>query len=466
MSSLENLDIIRQRQHDAVRSGRFLGIEGRRERLHRLLCAMKLWESELLEALYDDLHKSHSEGYATELGIVYSEIREAIRQLPRWTRDRRVSGGLASFPSKGMRLAEPMGMALIFSPWNYPVQLSLAPLVAALAAGCPCVLKPSRYSSAVSRVLEKMLEEAFSEEEVAVFQGGAKENQLLLEKKWDIIFFTGSPQVGRIVMEAASRHLTPVVLELGGKSPVIVDQTADLDLAARRIMWGKLLNSGQTCVAPDYVLVSRSRQQELENKLLLAAQKLYGKEPLDSPDYGAIINQKHFDRLSSLLKVSQEEGCTLRTVGSARFKEITRQIAPTLISGVSWENAVMQEELFGPLLPVIPYDSLDDVIEEIASRPTPLALYLFTNSRENARDVLLHVPFGGGCVNDTVMHLTSSRLPFGGLGESGMGQYHGKAGFDVFTHYKSVLFSSTRIDLPMRYAPYGKFDRIIRRLMR
>ena len=466
LSHLENLDSIREQQRSVVYSGRLRDIHVRRERLDVLYRTMKKWEPQLLEALKIDLGKSAFEGYSTELGMVYREIREAIRELPKWSRCRRAAGGIAAFPAKGVRIPEPVGQVLIFSPWNYPVQLSLAPLTAALAAGCTCVLKPSRYSEAVSRVLESMLAEAFPEEEVAVFQGGARENQVLLEKKWDHIFFTGSPAVGRVVMEAASHHLTPVTLELGGKSPVIVDKTANLDLAARRIMWGKLLNSGQTCVAPDYLLVYRPRMEELIEKLMKAVDKLYGFEPLESPDYGRIINQKHYERLTGLLASAREEGCTLYTLAGKQEDPETRQISPVVAAGVNWDSALMGEELFGPILPVIPFDTLDEVIERIRERPTPLALYLFTSSRENARRVLREVPFGGGCVNDTIMHLTAPGLPFGGLGESGMGQYHGKAGFDVFTHYKSVLLASRRLDLPVRYAPYGKFEKLTRFLMK
>lgn len=466
MSRLEQLDEIMEEQKRTLRSGVLRETQARRERLKRLYCCIKHGEQELLDALKQDLGKSSSEGYSTELGMVYHEIREAVEKLPSWNRPRRGKAGIASFPSKGYRVPEPVGEVLIMSPWNYPVQLSLAPLVAAMAAGCPCVLKPSRYSEKVSLVLEKLLEEAFPLGEVAVFQGGSQENQLLLEKKWDTIFFTGSPAVGRVVMTAAAKHLTPVALELGGKSPVIVDETADLDLAARRIMWGKLLNSGQTCVAPDYLLVERSRADALVERLLEAVKKLYGPQPLQSPDYGRIINQKHFDRLTALLETSEQEGCRVLRVSEETWDAESRGIAPAIVTGVNWESAVMQEELFGPILPVIPYDDLDDTLETIMDRPTPLALYLFTRSRETARRVLREVPFGGGCVNDTVMHLTAPGLPFGGLGESGMGQYHGKAGFDVFTHYKSVLVSSPRVDMPMRYAPYGKYDKWIRRLMK
>lgn len=466
MSRLDQLDEIMKEQKRTLRSGVLRETQARRERLKRLYSCIKHGEQELLDALKKDLGKSPSESYSTELGMVYHEIREAVEKLPSWNRHRRGHAGVASFPSKGYRVPEPVGEVLIMSPWNYPVQLSLAPLVAAMAAGCPCVLKPSRYSENVSLTLEKLLEEAFPLGEVAVFQGGARENQLLLEKQWDSIFFTGSPAVGRVVMTAAAKHLTPVTLELGGKSPVIVDETADLDLAARRIMWGKLLNSGQTCVAPDYLLVKRSRAEALVERLLAAAKKLYGPQPLQSPDYGRIINQKHFDRLTGLLKASEEEGCQILRVSEETWDPESRGIAPAIVTGVNWESAVMQEELFGPILPVIPYDDLDDILETIIDRPTPLALYLFTRSRETARRVLREVPYGGGCVNDTVMHLTAPGLPFGGLGESGMGQYHGKAGFDVFTHYKSVLISSPRVDMPMRYPPYGKYDKWVRRLMK
>ena len=466
MSRLEELQEIRKAQKEALEHGLLRETKARQARLGTLYQAMKKWEPQLLEAMQADLGKPPFESYTAELGMVYGELREAIRCLPKWNRPVRGKTGTASFPSRGYRLPEPMGMALIFSPWNYPVQLTLAPLTAALAAGCPCVLKLSPYSVNTSQVLETMLEEAFPREEVAVFQGGARENTLLLEQKWDTIFFTGSPKVGRVVMKAASRHLTPVTLELGGKSPVIVDRAADLDLAARRIVWGKLLNSGQTCVAPDYVLVHHSQVESLTRRLLEAVKAFYGKEPLQSRDYGRIINEKHFQRLRGLLERAEEEGCRLHRVSPTPWNPETRQIAPAVLTEVTWDSAVMEEELFGPILPVLPYDSLREVVDRVNSRPRPLALYVFTNRRETARYLLREIPFGGGCVNDTVLHLTAPGLPFGGLGESGMGQYHGKAGFDVFTHYKSVLVSSRRVDLPVRYAPYGKFEKLARFLMK
>ena len=457
MSRLEELQEIRKAQKEALEHGVLRETKARQARLGTLYQAIKKWEPQLLKAMQADLGKPPFESYIAELGMVYGEIREAIRCLPKWNRPVRGKTGTASFPSRGYRLPEPMGMALIFSPWNYPVQLTLAPLTAALAAGCPCVLKLSPYSVNTSRVLEAMLEEAFPREEVAVFQGGARENTLLLEQKWDTIW---------VVMEAASRHLTPVTLELGGKSPVIVDRAADLDLAARRIVWGKLLNSGQTCVAPDYVLVHHSQVEALTRRLLEAVKAFYGREPLQSRDYGRIINEKHFQRLRGLLERAEEEGCRLHRVSPTPWNPETRQIAPTVLTEVTWDSAVMEEELFGPILPVLPYDSLKEAVDRVNSRPRPLALYVFTNRRETARYLLREIPFGGGCVNDTVLHLTAPGLPFGGLGESGMGQYHGKAGFDAFTHYKSVLISSRRVDLPVRYAPYEKFEKLARFLMK
>ena len=448
-----------ERQRRFFDSGVTLSAGFRRAALKRLADAMKLFEPKLLAALREDLGKPPFEAYASELGVVYEEIRELRTHLESWMSPRAVRGSLTQFPCRCTVRPEPLGVVLMMSPWNYPVQLTLAPLAAALAAGNCAVVKPSRYAAKTSAVLEEMLHDAFPSGLVTVFQGGAEENQALLALKFDHIFFTGSPAVGRVVMEAASKHLTPVTLELGGKSPCIIDETADVALAAQRIAWGKLLNAGQTCVAPDYVLIHETMLHSFAREYAAAVRRMYGEEPTQNPEYGKIINEKHMERLKGLLQRGTP-------VIGGTFSDRDRKIAPTLLTGVSWDSPVMQEEIFGPILPVLPYRSFSQALAEVRRRPKPLALYLFTNDGDHKRRVLREVSFGGGCVNDVVVHLTNPRMPFGGVGESGMGAYHGKAGFLTFSHVKSVLEKSTRIDLPVRYPPYkGKLP-LVRLLMR
>ena len=456
---MEHCEEALSRQRRFFESGVTLSAGFRLAALKRLADAMKEYETRLLTALREDLGKSSFEAYATELGVVYEEIRELRTHLKNWMRPKPVRGPLTQFPCVCTVRPEPLGVVLILSPWNYPVQLTLAPLAAALAAGNCAVVKPSRYAAKTAAVLEDMLRSAFPSGLVTVFQGGAAVNQELLALKFDHIFFTGSPAVGRVVMEAASKHLTHVTLELGGKSPCIVDETADLALAARRIAWGKLLNAGQTCVAPDYVLIHETMLHGFAREFAGAVRRMYGEEPIRNPEYGKIINEKHMERLKLLL----QRGTPL--IGGT-YSDRSRKIAPTLLTGVSWDSPVMQEEIFGPILPLIPYRSFSQALAEIRKRPKPLALYLFTHDPDHERRALREVSFGGGCVNDVVVHLTNPRMPFGGVGESGMGAYHGKAGFLTFSHQKSILKKSTAVDLPVRYPPYtGKLP-IVRLLMR
>ena len=351
------------------------------------------------------------------------------------------------FKSSSYRVPEPYGVVLIMSPWNYPFQLAFAPLIGAVAAGNCAVVKPSSYSPHTSSLIAKILGGCFPKEYIAVIEGGREANQELLNQKFDYIFFTGSVSVGRTVMEAASRHLTPVTLELGGKSPCIVHEDANLELAARRIMWGKCLNSGQTCVAPDYLLVHRDVKDRLIMAMEKAITEFFGDTPCRNPEYPRIINEKHFNRLKGLLS----DG---RILVGGDVNEATLQIAPTIVDQVSWESPVMQEEIFGPILPVLEFEGIHEVITAVNSRPKPLALYLFTNDKNVEKRIIKSISFGGGCINDTIVHLATSYMPFGGVGESGMGSYHGKWSFDTFTHYKSIMKKSIWPDIRLRYPPY------------
>lgn len=428
-------------------SGRTRSVAFREEQLRRLQAALRAEEEPLLAALKQDLNKSAGEAYMTELGIVRSELACALGHLRRWARPKSVRLPLFQFPASGHILPEPYGTALIISPWNYPVQLTLNPLIAALAAGNCAVVKPSAYAPAVSAALARLLSAVFPAQYVAVVEGGRQENAALLEQKWDTIFFTGSVAVGRVVMEAASRHLTPVSLELGGKSPVIVDATANLKVAARRILWGKTINAGQTCVAPDYVLADNRVKPALLREMEKQLRFLWGRRPLEKEEYPRIVNEKHFERLVGLM--AGEHAAVGGECDAAALR-----IAPTVLDRVTPASPVMQEEIFGPLLPVLGFDELDEAIRFVRERPRPLALYVFSEDAAAVRRVLGQLSFGGGCVNDTIMHLATHRLPFGGVGDSGMGRYHGKFGFDTFTHYKPVVSQSTHLDLPVRYPPY------------
>lgn len=382
-----------------------------------------------------------------ESGLVLSEISWMLRHIRCLSRRRTVWSPLAQFPSHSYRQPVPYGNVLIMSPWNYPFLLTMDPLVDAIAAGNTAIVKPSAYSPATSRVMETILRECFPEEYVAVVTGGREENAALLDQKFDLVFFTGSQAVGREVLRRCAEHLTPAVLELGGKSPCIVDETADIPLAARRIVFGKFLNCGQTCVAPDYILCHSSVRDALVAELGRQIEKQYGKNPLENPDYGKIINEKHFRRLCGLM----DEG---KVVFGGNIDEETFRIAPTVMADVQWEDAVMGQEIFGPILPVLTYDSFDEIVAKLQGRDKPLALYLFSHNRRHIRTVTTQLRYGGGCINDVVIHLATSSMPFGGVGESGMGCYHGKEGFAAFCHTKSILSKATWLDLPMRYQPY------------
>lgn len=450
---------ILQKQRAFFASGKTLPVAFRVQALHALADAVRQEEGAVLDALRADLGKSPFESYETEVGLVYGELRRAAKELPGWARPRRVPTPPVHFPSSSRIYREPYGVALIMSPWNYPFQLTLAPLVGAIAGGNCVVLKPSAYSPATSAVLAKVLRRCFDEEYVAVVEGGRADNQALLDEPFDTIFFTGSVAVGRYVMQQAAKHLTPVTLELGGKSPCLVFGDADLDLAARRIVWGKMLNAGQTCVAPDYLLVQRGLLAPLLERMKRVIAAFYGDAPLRSPDLPRMVNEKHFRRVLGYLGDGRIEA-------GGRFDETGLRIEPTLLSGVDPASPVMQEEIFGPVLPALEFDGVGDAAALIAARPKPLALYLFTSSKTTEREILSRVSFGGGCVNDTVVHLSNSAMPFGGVGASGVGGYHGRWSFETFTHAKSVLKKSNRLDIRLRYPPYeGKLG-LLKKLLR
>lgn len=420
----------------------------RREMLTRLELALVRWEDQFLAALREDLGKTPYEGYMSELGQLLAEIRFARKHLGKWARPSRRPTPMSQFPGRSTVYREPYGVSLIMAPWNYPLLLTLAPLVSAIAAGCTAVVKPAEDAPATSHLLAQVLGEIYPRGYIAVVEGDRTAAEALLELPFDYIFFTGSPAVGRLVMAAAAKHLTPVTLELGGKSPVILAPDADLELAAARIAWGKFLNAGQTCVAPDHVWVPTDLRGAFVAALARQIRRFYGEDPLAGEDLPRIVNQKHFDRLTALMESGRV------AVGGGTDPERLR-IAPTILVNVTEDDPAMMEEIFGPILPVLTYDSLPELIARQQAKPRPLALYLFTRSRDVERAVLENLSFGGGCVNDTIVHLATPHLPFGGVGNSGMGACHGKAGFDTFTHEKSVL-KKGGLDIPVRYPPYGK----------
>lgn len=439
-------------------AGKTRSIKSRLQSLSALEDAIRNREYDILQALYEDLGKGSTEGYMSEVGMVLEEISYMKKHLKSFAKERRVKTPLAQFPAKSIVKPCPYGTVLIMSPWNYPFLLTMGPLTDALAAGNTAVVKPAQDSAATGRVMKELLEETFPRGLVGAVTGGRQENRGLLDEKFDYIFFTGGKAAGRHVLEKAAAHLTPVALELGGKSPCIVDKTANIPLAARRIVFGKFLNLGQTCVAPDYVLVHGSVGKKLLSCMKAEIQRQFGKKPLSSPAYGKIINEKHYHRLLALL-----EGEMIQIGGKC---DGTGRIEPTVLADVTLDSPVMQEEIFGPILPVMEYEHLEDAMDVIKSYPAPLALYLFTGRRSVKKRITTEIPFGGGCINDTIIHLATPYMGFGGVGESGMGAYHGKAGFDTFTHYKSLVDKKTWLDLPFRYSPYTeKKERMIRWFM-
>lgn len=444
----EQIQQIVDKQRQFFATGATLPISYRMDALKKLEVSVKNHESELVDALKMDLGKSEQESFMCEHGLSLAELSHMKKHLKKYARNRHAATPLTNFAASSYVKTVPYGTALIMSPWNYPVLLTLGPLVDAIAAGNTAVVKPSAYSPNCSRVLADIIRDAFDPEYVACVEGGRDENEHLLDEKYDIVFFTGSQAVGRIVMEKASCNLTPVILELGGKSPCIVDKSCNIKLAAKRIVWGKYLNCGQTCVAPDYVLAHESVKDELCNEIKKEIAKQFGDAPLSNEHYGKIINEKHFDRLLSLI---DEE----KVICGGKSDRDTLRIEPTVMDNVTFDDAVMQMEIFGPIMPVITFSSIGEVIRKINAMPSPLALYIFSSSKEVQKKVTGECVFGGGCINDTVIHLACSSLGFGGVGESGMGAYHGKTGFDAFSHHKSIVDKKTWIDLFIRYQPFS-----------
>lgn len=452
----EKIGQILDMQKTFFKSGRTLPVSFRIEMLKKLYQTVGKYEREIADALKEDLGKSSYESFMCEIGLAMSEISYMIKHTKKLAAKRRVRTPLAQFAATSYEMPVPYGNVLIMSPWNYPFLLTIDPLADAIAAGNTVIIKPSAYSAATGKMIAKIIEECFPPEYVSVVLGGREENAGLLEQKFDFIFFTGSQNVGKEVLRHAANHLTPVVLELGGKSPCIVDSTAKIKLAAKRIVFGKYLNCGQTCVAPDYVLCEESIREELVEEICRQIKLQYGKNPLENPNYGKLINEKHFERVCRLMDKE-------KIVWGGEVRKETLQIAPTVMDHVNCQDAVMQEEIFGPVLPVLSFEKFEDIFLMLADREKPLAQYLFSENKAHIRKMTERCAYGGGCINDTIIHLATSEMGFGGVGESGMGAYHGKAGFEAFSHTKSIIDKKTWMDLPMRYQPYAsKYEKLLR----
>ena len=459
MTEQEIKDILQQQNH-FFSSGKTIPAEFRLKQLESLKEAMIRHEADLAAALKEDLGKSRMESYMCEIGLTLSELTWMQKHLRSLMRSKRVSTPAAQFAAKSFRSPSPYGTVLIMSPWNYPVLLTLDPLIDAIAAGNTAVVKPSAYAPCTFDVMKTMIEECFPAHYVAVVDGGRAENQALLQQRFDMIFFTGGKTVGREVLRHAAEYLTPVTLELGGKSPCIVDSTAKIRLAAKRIVFGKYLNCGQTCVAPDYILCDKRIRDELITAILAEIEKQFGKEPLKNPNCGKIINEKHFERILGLINGE-------KLVYGGQSEPESLRIAPTVLNNITWDDAVMGEEIFGPLLPILTFDTLDEALDTVESHPHPLALYFFSEDKAAQKKVLDTCRFGGGCINDTIIHLATSDMPFGGVGESGMGSYHGRVGFETFSHYRSIVDKKTWMDLPIRYQKYtGLKEKMMRMFLK
>ena len=444
----------RTKQNQYFHSGATLALPLRKQALRQLMKAMKQYESQLAEALWQDLHKSYEEAYLTELSIVYGEIRNHLRHLSSWAKAERKSSPLAILPASSRIIKEPLGNTLIIAPWNYPVQLLLNPLIGSISAGCTAMLKPSPYVPNVSRVLTEMIRATFSEEYIAIVEGNREVNKMLLAERWDMIFFTGSPSLGKMVMEAAAKHLTPVVLELGGKSPCIIDKSANLEVAAKRVAWGKALNAGQTCIAPDYLMIHEDVKDKFLQLLVQEWQHLLTNDPQQAKHFVRIVNDKALERLIGYL-----DNGTIYHGG--KYDKAERYLSPTILTDIKENAPVMQEEIFGPIFPVLTFKHLDEVISFVNDREKPLALYYFGT---NDKHILRHTSSGGTCINDVIMHIVNHKVPFGGVGNSGMGSYHGKDSFLAFSYRRAVIKTPTWVDMPFRYMPYKLF-KIVKNLV-
>lgn len=458
MQAAEIRDLI-ERQRRFFEQGRTRSAEFRIAQLKKLRAAIKEMEPEILQALKKDLNKSEFEAYGSEIGFVYEEIGHTLKHVREWMRARSVATPLLHQPSTSKIYLQPKGTVLIISPWNYPFQLLLAPLVGSISAGNTAILKPSELSTATAEVVTKLIEKTFSPEYCAVVGGGVPETTALLKERFDHIFFTGSIPVGKVVMRAAAEHLTPVTLELGGKSPCIVDKDTDLGVTARRIVWGKFFNAGQTCIAPDYLLAPKSLKRDLIQGIRAELVNFFGEKPEGSPDYARIITPRHFDRLVAMMGEGE-------VVIGGQHDKASLYIAPTVIDNVRFEHKVMEDEIFGPILPVIEYETLDEAIALVKKRPNPLACYVFTNKAATEERVIDEISFGGGCVNNALVHIANPNLPFGGVGQSGMGAYHGIDSFETFSHRKAVVKSSFMMDVKIKYPPYKNRVGLIRKLIR
>ena len=453
-TSTEKIINIVKQQKEFFSSGATLDIRFRQQMLDKLLQAMQKWEKRISDALWTDLHKSYEEAYLTEISIVTGEIRNHRANIRKWARRKRAHSPLKLFPSRSYIVKEPLGNALIISPWNYPVQLLLNPLVGAISAGCTAVLKPSPYVPTVSKVIEDMISETFEEKYIAVVQGNRYVNTALLDQRWDLIFFTGSPALAKTVMTAAAKNLTPVVLELGGKSPCIIDKTADIKVAAKRIAWGKTLNSGQTCIAPDYILIHEDIKESFVKTFAEEVRNLHGEDIKADTHYVRMVNDKAFERVTGYFK----DG---KIIYGGRTDAATRFIEPTLIEDVALDSPLMTEEIFGPVFPIVTMNDSgktfrNKVIDFVTSREKPLAFYYF-GKESDGWDIIRRTSSGGGCINDVIMHIANENVPFGGVGNSGMGRYHDKDSFEAFSHTRSIIATGNWIDLPFRYMPYRMF---------
>ena len=447
-----------KKQKEFYKTGATLDVGFRIAQLKKLKNQLIKKEDALFKALRADFNKSEFESYTSEIALVKSGITQFERRLRRWAKDKPVPRTIATFHAKGKIRHEPFGQVLIMSPWNYPVQLTLGPLIGALAAGNTAVIKPSRYVPQTAAVIKEIIEEIYEESYVALFEGGREANEALLSERFDFIFFTGGEAVGKIVMQAAAKNLTPVVLELGGKSPVIVDATADIKMAAKSICWGKFTNAGQTCIAPDFVAAHSSIKDELIQNIKQNINAFYGKEPKESPDFPRIITEKHFEKVSSLMDLD-------KAVIGGKTDEHERYIAPAVLDNVGWDDDIMKHEIFGPILPVISYDDTEDMIRKVSSMEIPLAFYVFSFDKKMTGEYLRRIPSGDAVVNDTVIHFANHHLPFGGKGSSGMGAYHGKQSFETFSHKRSIVHRTGRLDNPLRYPPYNDKLKFIKKIM-